>query len=454
MAELVPFRALRYQPAKVPSLAPVVTPPYDVITPEQQEAFYQAHPYNIIRIELGKRLPTDNERDNCYTRAAGYLKSWIAEGVMGRDQDPAFYLCETTFVDPTGTTHTRRGFFGLLKVEDFEAGVVLPHERTFTSHKRDRFQLTVHTSANVSPIFALYPDGDNDVWQVLASAREPEPIADFVDPLGLHQRMYMVRDPQACRKVARLMATKHIFIADGHHRYETAIAYRDYMRARHPHAPEDAPFNYVLVYLCSMSDPGLTILACHRLLPHLNGFSSSDFLAKAREFFDIHPMDPTGDPLRDSQLLTEALARHGNGAPTIALASADTQRLFMLKLKPGVMDREEGEDVQGPLKELDVVVLTRVVLERILGLDNEARDKEHTIRYMADTPKVLTQVRRGQAAVAFLLNPTRVEQVRAVAEARLIMPRKATYFYPKVLTGLVLNPIDPSERLGRWADGG
>ncbi|BEQ14094.1 DUF1015 domain-containing protein [Desulfoferula mesophila] len=446
MPVVAPFRAVRYNPAKVSDLADVVTPPYDVISHEQQESFYATDPYNIIRLELNKKRDSDTAQDNRYTRSAEHFKAWREQEVLVRDASPAFYLSETTYTDAEGNQQVRRGFFTMLRVADLNERKVLPHEKTFTAHKEDRFQLTKAVEANISPIFALYPDDLNEVMAALDQGKEPEPLNDFVDPMGLPQKLYRISDPEACRRVQELMEDKVLFIADGHHRYETALNYRNYMRELHPEAGPDALFNYTLTYLCSMSDPGLTVFACHRLVPRLDGFGAEDFLALAKPYFDVREVNLDGDPEAAKAKLTEALAQADAKSNSMGLVSHDTVKAYLLTLKPGVMSQEAGPDVEGPLADLDVVVLTHLVLDKILGFDNNARDQDHTIRYLADMTHVLQEVKSGRSRLAFLLNPTKVEQVQRVAEAGLIMPRKATYFYPKVLTGLVINLLCHDEQ--------
>ncbi|MFZ5585379.1 MAG: DUF1015 domain-containing protein [Thermodesulfobacteriota bacterium] len=447
MAVVMPFRALRYDPALVPDLRRVVTPPYDVISPREQDDFYRAHPHNVIRVELNRASDRETPQDNCYTRAAAHLREWVAEGVLRRDERPAFYISETTYADSDGSPRTRRGFFTALRVEDFSAGVVLPHEKTFTGHKEDRLKLTMATGANVSPIFALYPDDANAVWSLLDAAKEPAPLADFTDPFGLPQKLHAVRDPEACRAVRELMADKVIFIADGHHRYETALNYRNHMRGRFPGRGADAAFNHVLTYLCSMSDPGLTVFPCHRVLPRRDGFDVRDFLPAAAPYFTWTEIPAGGDLAEAKARLQAVLAEAGNERPSFGLVAQDAPSFYVLSLREGVRRGEVMDVAEPELKDLDVVVLTDIVLDKILGLDNQARDQLHTIKYVSRLGEVVDEVRSGQARLAFLLNPTRVEQVQAVAEAGLIMPRKSTYFYPKVLTGLVINPLDPDEDL-------
>jgi uncharacterized protein (DUF1015 family) len=270
--------------------------------------------------------------------------------------------------------------------------------------------------------------------------------------MGLPQKLYRVTDPRACQRVEELMSDKVIFIADGHHRYETALNYRNYMRQLHPEAGPEASFNYTLTYLCSMSDPGLTIFACHRMVPRLDGFGAQDFLALAKPYFEVREMPLNGDLEAAKAEITAALAELDEKRNSMGMVSHDSDKAYLLTLKPGVMDNAISPDMEGPLSRLDVVILTHLVLEKILGLDNTARDQEHTIRYVADMIQVLDEVKSGRAHLAFLLNPTKVEQVQDVAKAGLIMPRKATYFYPKVLTGLVINPLNPGEKAGGCGD--
>ena len=406
MAVIAPFKALRFDQSKISSLNQVVTPPYDVINERQQEAFYQSDPYNIIRIELNKAAEVETAQDNIYTRAGAHLRDWMAKGVLARDQRPALYLSETTYVDADGATRVRKGFFTALKVEDFSSGVILPHEKTFTGHKEDRLKLTKATGANVSPIFALYPDEENQIYSVLEQARRPEPLADFIDPAGLPQRLYAVDDPAACAQAQRLMADKKIFIADGHHRYETGLNYRDYLRQLHPGRGEAATFNYVLTYLCSMSDPGLTVFPCHRLVPYREGFDALDFLVMARHFFNVEEIPFGGDQAADRRRLAQALAKAGRKRPSFGLASQDSQSFYVLSLKVGVRRTGPMQASEPALRDLDVVVLNDVVLDHILGLDNNATDQLHTIKYLSLLDEVVDEVQEGRARLAFLLNPS------------------------------------------------
>jgi uncharacterized protein (DUF1015 family) len=448
MAVVAPFRALRYNPARISSIENVVTPPYDVISPRRQEEFYQADQRNIIRLDLNKEREEDDAGNNRYARSAGHLAKWMEEEVLLRDPEPAFYPVSTTFSDPEGGQHLRHGFFTLMKVENYGQGAVLPHEKTFSATKEDRLKLLKATQCNISPIFAIFPDDDSQVEQALDRYREKAPLHKLVDPDGQEQILGRVSDPRAIAEISKLMADKVIFIADGHHRYETSMAYRDYMRGQYPDAPANASFNYVMVYLCAMSDPGLLTLGCHRMINRLSGFDARDFLALASPYF-THREIPLGPGVGAAREQMMRLIKQGQGAdPTFGLVARGSGSLFVITLRQGVMDNGEWPDLPAEMKSLDVEVLTHVVLEKILGLDEIARDREHLIAYRSDTEQVIDEVLDGDADLAFLLNPTLVTQVQAVAEAGLVMPRKSTYFFPKALSGLAMNLVDPNEVVG------
>ena len=387
-------------------------------------------------MELNKTRPEDGPEQNRYTRSAAHLKTWMDSGVLKPEPAPCFYLAQTEYTDAEGTPRTRTGFFCLLKVEDFSTGVVLPHEKTFSGHKEDRFKLTDAAKANISPIFAVFPDEGNLVEKTLQEAGPAKPAEEFIGPMGLKQRLFAVCDKGALDQVRKLMSDKVIFIADGHHRYETALAYRDHMRKLNPDAGPDAPFEYVLVYLVGMSDPGLTIFPCHRVLPQLHGFSARDFLLHSQKYFDHSKLKLSGDVKADKAAVTEALAKAGEKGNSLGLVSAESESAYILTMKDNAPVEWDG--ISPTLQSLDVVVLTHVVLEKILGMDDTVRDHTHSIEYVSDMAQVIEQVRGQKARAAFLVNPTRMEQVKAVAKAGEIMPRKATYFYPKVLTGLVI----------------
>ncbi len=443
MAVVAPFRALRYNTARIPDLSQVIVPPYDVIGSDEQKAFHARHPYSMIRLDLGESLPGDDEKNNPHTRAAAYLSEWQRNGILIRDPEAAVYPYELDY-SVKGERRTRKGFMVLLRLEDFCDGCVRPHERTFQGVKDERFGLMTACHAHLSPIFALYSDPEGLVDARLASAESRSLCADFHDEHGLRHRLYRVSDRSVIEELRRFMLDKDIFIADGHHRYETSLAYRDWMRARHPEAPPEAPFNYTLVYLSNMDDPGLTILPTHRLLPHVDPGRGAELLSRLDPLFHVRSfsLDSSGIERWASEL--ESAARSKETVIGFAYHGAD--RCYLL--------RGRGEKIGSFLEQkgfseaqrgLDVVVVDHVILRGLLGLTDAYLGDSENILFRHDRDEALEQVRRGEVGLAFFINPTRIEQVRQVAGAGEIMPHKATYFYPKVCSGLVIHPIHPDE---------
>ena len=285
MAEVAPFRGLRYNLKKIPNLAEVVIPPYDVISAQEQEIFHQISPYNMIHLELGKSEPGDGEEQNAHSRAGSYLREWRQEQVLIRDEQPSIYYYELDYSLHGRMKQTRYGFICILRLEDFESGTVKPHEKTFQKIKDERLGLMLACHANLSPVFSLYSDPIEVVDRSLRAGREPEPIAVFTDNQSMEHRMWKVSDLEVLQHVRSLLRDKEIFIADGHHRYETAINFRNLQRKRFPNGGPRPSFEYIMMYLSNMSQEGLTILPTHRLLRHMDAWDPKSFAARGREFF-------------------------------------------------------------------------------------------------------------------------------------------------------------------------
>ncbi|MDY6908611.1 MAG: DUF1015 domain-containing protein [Thermodesulfobacteriota bacterium] len=445
MAEIAPFRGLRYNPLRVADLNQVVIPPYDVISPEEQDFFHALSPYNMIHLELGKASQEDTERENPHTRAGCFLDAWRSEGVLIRDEVPSLYHYELDYT--LGSRRlTRKGFVGLLRLEDFSTGRVRPHEKTFSKVKSERLGLMLSCHANLSPVFALYSDPEGRV-EALFQDREVSPCASFRDRNGLDHRLRRVTSPNVFRELRRLMQDRMIFIADGHHRYETALKFRDILRERHPGAGPRAPFEFVMVYLSPMEGEGLSILPTHRLLKHVGRDAFERALPAAEAFFQVTPFDATEE--RDRRRWMARLSEAAEARRTaVGVAVHGGSKLFLLTARDDRMRRFlDDQGVPGVLQSLDVVILDRVVLRRILGLSESFLSDPRNIQFSHDLDEGLTRVLSGVNDLGFFVNPTRVDQVRDVASAGLIMPHKATYFYPKVSSGLVLHPIDVNEEV-------
>ncbi len=443
MAVVAPFRALRYNPDHIDDLGRVITPPYDIISPAEQDAFYALHPYNMIRLELGKTAPDDTEDNNAHTRAARYLVQWRRDGVFMREPQPAFFPYELHY--PLGDGRkTRKGFFGLLRLEEFGTGCVRPHERTFEKVKSERLALMERCRAHLSPIFVLFSDPEGRVREVLFESGVSEEAARCADSQGSEHRLFRLSDPKRVRRVHELMADKDIFIADGHHRYETALNYRRLMMKAHPDAPAEAPFHYVLTYFCPMEDDGLVVLPTHRLLPRVDVPSANEFLEKGRPFFHVLSFPRTDAGRKDWHESLETFRARRETAIGFIHKGDDAFRV--LKMDPSATRAfltEKG--FPQVLQDLDVVVVDHLLLRGLLGLDDAYLSDAENIRFCHDRDEALETVLSGEAVMGFFVNPTRVDQVRDVARAGLIMPHKATYFYPKVYSGLVMHAMDPED---------
>ncbi len=410
MANVYPFRSLRYAPNKVP-LEKVVTQPYDKISKDMQERYYALHPNNIIRIVLGKTGPEDSATNNVYTRAAAYLKEWRASGILEQIPEQAFFAYFQRFAVP-GTTEirTRKGFVGLGRLEDYANKVVFPHERTLTGPKKDRLELLRHTRTHFEQIFMLYEDPVRKIDGLLDEISVRVPDIQLDDEYGVQHTMWSIADPQSATLIQREMADKKLIIADGHHRYETGLAYRN-------ETDGQQGSNRLPMTFFNMSSPGLTILPTHRVVSNLPGFDSRTLLERAAAFFDPGKGDLTIEVFVDGK------------SSFIHLKSS----LDLGQLMPDLSPRQRG---------LDVVVLHRLILEKCLGITEDAVKKESHITYVRERDSALTAVRQGKAQAAFLLNPTRLDQMRDIAYEGNVMPQKSTDFYPKVLSGLTMYALE------------
>jgi uncharacterized protein (DUF1015 family) len=448
MAHIVPFRALRYDPQRV-SPASVVTQPYDKITAESQERYYAASPYNLVRLILGKHERADNDRENVYSRAATFFGDWRRQGIFLQDPLPSIYVYSQRFTAPGATSQAeRRGFIALGRVEDYAAGVVFRHEQTLAKPKADRLQLLRSTRSHFGQIFMLY----NDTGEVDALlAQEATPTTEVRDEYGVLHRVWRVSDPGLTELVRGKMRDKKLIIADGHHRYETALNYRNERRStasRPAGAPrersggvllrtldtEEAPYELVMMTFVNMNSPGLVILPTHRVVRGLPTFSPEAFQSVARAYFDVEEADPTVDAARATAILHEA------GHVGTAIVAVSRSRVWLLhtpkapgSMFPGLSIRQQS---------LDVVQLHKVLLEGVLGLSEESIREQQNLSYVRDAGEALAAVRTGGANVAFLMNPCRISQVRDIAFAGEVLPQKSTDFYPKLLSGLTIYALD------------
>ena len=442
MAEIIPFRGVLYNVRKVDNMTNVVAPPFDIISDQEQLEYHENHPHNIIRLTLGKTHENDTNTNNRYTRAAKCFNKWLSNHIMERDKTPAFYLTAMEFPFENRMV-TRYGLIALVGLEPFEKGVVLPHEKTFPNVKSERLELMKTCHANFSPIFSLYSDNENLVLDKLKNATFNKTADNiFTDNNGQKHFLWRITDKAVHQYVSEALKDKIIYIADGHHRYETALNYRDWLSAQHPNFNGDHPANYVMMYLCSMEDPGLIILPAHRMLNEVSAAARGSLIKKAKAYFDIITIPYKDGQREEARAQFISILTSNNSKNCIGVFMKDRRELYLLTLKQGVMDQMFTDELPEVIRNIDVTVLSRLIFMEILGFDQSRHDNEKLIAYSSITKDAIDAVDAGRHDIAFILNPTKIQQVRNIAEAGLIMPRKATYFFPKVITGQALNKLD------------
>jgi uncharacterized protein (DUF1015 family) len=438
LAEIRPFHGLRYQVSYVSDLATVISPPYDVISPQEQRALYARSPYNVVRLEFGREYPSDSDTDNRHTRAAEDLRRWAAEGVLAYDQRPALYVCDQEFRHQ-GTVYRRRSLLARVRLEEWTAGVVRPHEDTMARPKEDRLLLLQATRANLSPVLALYRDQDRRVAQTLDEALVGKPAA--AAKLGDDRHALWVIDDEAAQtRLAALFEGLPLYLADGHHRYETALGYRKERQAARPSWTGDEPENFVLTGLTAAEDPGLLVLPVHRLVqfPPLD----EDPLETLARYASVEPVDGASDePDAALERLLALMAERGRAASAFGLCL--DQRLFLVTVEDaaGLVHRL-WPDCPTEWRNLDVAVLHFALLGMVLRINPDPIEDGGSVATIEDAGEACQAVRGGRYSAAFLLNPVPVAQVLAVADAGRRMPRKSTFFHPKLVTGLVINTLD------------
>ena len=443
MADIRPFVATRYNAKLNGELDRLLTPPYDVIDPAMQQSLYDRHPRNLVRIDFGKTTPNDNDFDNRYTRAGQLWQEWKKEGTLVEDNRKCFYVYEQEF-EAQGKTWRRRGFFAAVHLQDFSQGGIRAHEHTFDGPKADRFRLMRATNSNLSPIFCIYDDPERKTDRLLNEATRTRPVEATFD--NVIHRLWPVGDQHIIKGLQEAMADKTLYIADGHHRYETSLAYRDEMRALMGSSKGQQPFDFTMMFLANIRDEGMIVLPTHRVLSKeaCHGINVDEAIEDIGKYFDVQPFEINcSDLSAESLRLTQELARAGERNVSYALVLPKC-RAFLLTLKDGVDVNELNDDeaVAPEVKQLDVTILhSYLITQGWLGNPEIELDDQDVI-YLKDAEEVLQRMSTCKYGAAFLMNPTRIEQVCEVAQAGQRMPHKSTYFYPKVVTGMVMRDMD------------
>jgi uncharacterized protein (DUF1015 family) len=441
LAEIRPFLGLRYQVSYVRDLAVVISPPYDIISPQEQRALYTRSPYNVVRLEYGVERPSDSDTDNRYTRAAEDLRRWTAEGILAHDQRPALYVYDQEFRH-RGALHRRRCLLARVRLEEWAAGVVRPHESTMARPKEDRLNLLRATRANLSPVLALYRDQDQRIAQTLDEAlagKAPAGVAKLGDD---RHTLSVIDDEGALARLTGLFESLPFYVADGHHRYETALNYRKEQREARPTWTGDESENFALLGLTADTDPGLLVLPIHRLvqLPQMD----EDPLQTLARYAAVERVDGgPEEPDAALERLLSVMAERGRSTSAFGLSLPGDDRLFLVTVDDaaGLVHRL-CPDCPTEWRNLDVAVLHFALLGMVLRVNPDPIEEGGSVATIEDAREAYRAVRDGRYSAAFLLNPVPVAQVLAIADAGRRMPRKSTFFHPKLATGLVINTLD------------
>jgi uncharacterized protein (DUF1015 family) len=445
MADIRPFVATRYAIKEGVDLSRLLTPPYDVIDAALQQELLERDQHNLVRIDFGKVNPEDTTFENHYSRAGSLWHQWKKDGVLAEDNKKSFYVYEQEFVVDETQALRRRGFFAAVHLEDFSTGGIRAHEHTFDGPKADRFRLMRATNANLSPIFCIYDDPEKATDKLLDQAiKDKKPIEAIMD--GVTHRLWQVCDGAIIKGLQERMAAQVLFIADGHHRYETSLAYQSEMRQALSAKKRDYPFDYTMMFLANIHDDGMIILPTHRVLSKETcmGADEAETLEDVKEYFDVKELKIDCDNFKsEARRLMGEMAEAGKKTPSFIMLLPKGQG-WLLSLKPGVDLAEMIGDDETPasVQSLDVTILHDYLINQGLLGNPEIELDDQDVTYVKDAADVLGMMRANRYGAAFLMNPTRIEQVCEVAKAGLRMPHKSTYFYPKVVTGMVMRDLD------------
>jgi len=435
MAKVIPFKGLRYNLDKIGDLAVVTAPPYDIIPPAKQDELYAQNEYNVIRLEYGKEQDGDNESNNKYTRANEFLQNWISNDILKFEEKPAFYIYEQVFSLQPGVMKSFKGIISNVGVADFSENVVLPHEQTLSKAKSDRFDLMTATDANFSQIYSLYMDESGGLHAIINEQSKREPDVSFTSDEGILQNVWIITDEGINADITKLFADKQLFIADGHHRYETAINYRNKKREENPNYTGDEPFNYVMMMLVDMDDEGLVVFPTHRLIKDLPNFDEVNLVSLLTDNFNVSKIHVTDSNI--AGIISEKMGKTLD-EKMFSLYTGKNY-YYLLELKDiNIMD-ELFSDMPKELRHLDVTVLHSLILEQLLGIDKENMAAQKNLTYTRSLDEAITEVQAGKFQCSFIINSTKISEIKDVCLIGKRMPQKSTYFWPKLVTGIVIS---------------
>jgi uncharacterized protein (DUF1015 family) len=444
VVKVFPFEGILYNKDRLKKIDKVFTPPYDVISPEEQDYFYNIHDFNYIRIILGKEFEGDGEYNNKYIRSAAFLDGWLRHKVLVQDEKPAFYVYEQRF-RAGGKTYSRLGFIGLLRLEDMGRGKVFPHEETHSRAKIDRLQIMRATAANLESIFSLYSDEKGKVNKILRKFMKRKPLHAAIDKDKVSHRLWRIDRKPSITKLVKEMRDKAVFIADGHHRYEAALRFKNELKTKNTKFSEEEAYNHIMMYFTPIEDKGLLVLPIHRVLHNLAYFDPAKFTRDLEQYFEVKEYKASKKTAaRARKKLMQDLRKKGLQNHAFGLYLGENRfYLITLKDEKTVEDLVEEEKPKA-WKKLDTNILLYTVFDQILGIAHQIEDK---VLYVKEEDDAVELVDKKEGQAAFFLNATRVEEITAIASKLEKMPQKSTYFYPKLLSGLVLNRIVHGEKI-------
>ncbi len=427
MAEIKAFKGLRYDTEVAGQICELCCPPYDIISEEQRLGYISANENNIIRLELPKG-------ETAYKDASEILKMWEDKGVLIREDEPAIYVYEEEFT-VYGKRKRIKGIIARVKLEEFDKGVILPHEFTLSKAKEDRLNLMKATNCNFSQIYALYMDETHTTMKTVDENTQTDPVLEFTDIEKVTHRLWIVKDKDVISKIEKDFVDRKLYIADGHHRYETALNYRNYCRENGISKEGDAQ-DYQMIFMCDMEHPGLVVLPTHRLVRDLEHFDKEEVLSKCKKHFEIKEFESTDNM---SDMLYQ---KYKEGKNSFGFYCGDSKWTMLTLKKNSEAVKKACPGLCKALRCLDVTILHTLILEKIFGIDKENMAQQINLTYSKSYDEAITAVDEGKAQCSFIMNPTRVDQISAVASNGEKMPQKSTYFYPKMITGMVMNKLD------------
>ena len=446
MYQIQPFPGLTYNSKKVGSLSNVVAPPYDVISPEEQDILYKKHPQNIVRLILNKEKAHDDRKDNKYLRANAFLNKWRKSGHLQQDEVSSLYFYVQNYTLPNGESFQREGFLGLLELSPFEKKKVIPHEYTHSKPRKEQKRLIITSKSHLSPIFVLYADPKGIIEKSCEVLLKTRPYLNVLDKARVRHRAWKISDPGHIRLIQNALKSKTFIIADGHHRYNAALEARKSIRGKQKRqASPGQPYDYTMSYFCNLRNPGLSILPTHRIVHSLSRFSREELVEKLKEYFSISEVKfNKSKPAPGIRLIQEKMKSKSAGtASSFGLYFPNESVFLLLKgRRKAIQTALERIGVPKGVRNLDVITLHQLIMEEILGISQAAQEKKTNIRYVSGVTNLSPVLKEDDFQACFLMNPVSFSDLQSVVKTGLCLPQKATFFYPKILSGVVIHAFD------------